>query len=332
MKKTLLYFACAGLLAFSSCKDYLVVDSLSKRGTEYVFSDKEEINRALTAVYASMMSSSTYGQYLIARYALNTDVEFKTYSSNIRATTGSDFACFDGTKYSGDISSTWSAAYEGIERANIFIKGVESSPLYKETDLDLMQQIGEAKCIRAMFYHDLVVGWGDIPFRTEQSFGSEDLNIGLTDRREILTWLINDLKSIGPKMKYADMMTYTVERISKNFCYGLIARMAMTRGGYSLYPDKANAMATGTMQRPTDYLDYYKIAKNYADSVITSGRNTLSKSFRQVFIDECNYITSANDDPFFEIPFLKKSSGEVFSGHLRDFGGHGRGAGRWRHG
>jgi hypothetical protein len=311
MKKILFYFTCASLMIFSSCKDYLIVDSLSKRGTEYVFSDKEEINRALTAVYASMMSSSSYGQYLIARYALNTDVEFRTYSSNIRSTAGSDFACFDGTKYSGDISSTWSVAYEGIERANIFIHGVESSPLFKETDLDLMQQLGEAKCIRAMFYHDLVVGWGDIPFRTEQSFGSEDLYIGLTDRREILTWLINDLKSIGPKMMYADMLTYGIERVSKNFCYGLIARMAMTRGGYALYPDKVNPMAVGTMQRPADYLEYYKIAKNYADSVIISGRNTLGKPFQQVFIDECNYIVSRNDDPLFEIPFLKNSSGEV---------------------
>jgi hypothetical protein len=311
MKKTLFYLACACLLTFSSCKDYLVVDSPSKRGSDYVFSNKEDINRVLTAVYASMMSGSTYGQYLIARYSLNTDVEFRTYSTNIKSTTGSDFACFDGTKYSGDISSTWAVAYEGIERANIFIKGVEASPLYNVTDLDLMQQLGEAKCIRAMFYHDLVVGWGDIPFRTEQSFGSDDLYIGLTDRKEILTWLINDLKSIGPKMKYADMLTHGVERINKNFCYGLIARMAMTRGGYALYPDKANPLAVGSMQRPLDYLEYYKIAKNYADSVISSGRNSLGKPFQQVFIDECNYISSRNDDPLFEIPFLKNSSGEV---------------------
>ncbi len=311
MKKTFLYFALAGFLVFSSCKDFLEVDSLSKRGSDAVFGDKEEINRALTAVYASMMSSSTYGNYMIARYALNSDVEFKTFSTNIRSTSGSDFACFDGTKYSGDIASTWAGIYEGIERANIFIDGVESSPLYDPENLDLMQQIGEAKCARAMFYHDLVVGWGDIPFRTKQSFGSGDLNIGLTDRKEILTWLINDLRSIGPKMKYADKLPYGVERILKNFCYWLIARMALTRGGYALYPDKANPLATGTMQRPADYLDYYKIARNYADSVISSGRNALTKSFRRVFIDECNYIVSNNDDPLFEIPFLKNSSGEV---------------------
>lgn len=311
MKKIILYCAFASLLISFSCKDFLEVESLSKRGSDYVFGDKEEINRALSAVYASMISNSTYGNYLIARYALNTDVEFKTFSSNVRSTSGSDFACFDGTKYSGDISGTWAVAYEGIERANIFIQGVETSPLYDVNDLDLMQQIGEAKCARAMFYHDLVVGWGDIPFRTEQSFGSEDLNIGLTDRREILTWLINDLKSIAPNMKYADKLTYGVERISKNFCHGLIARIAMTRGGYALYPDKGNPLAVGTMQRPTDYLDYYKIARDYADSVISSGRNTLTKSFRQVFIDECNYIVTSNDDPLFEIPFLKNASGEV---------------------
>jgi hypothetical protein len=132
MKKTILYLGCIGLLLISSCKDYLKVESLSKRGNEYVFSDKEEINRALTAVYADMMSSSTYGNYLIARYSLNTDVEFRSFSTNIRSVAGSEFACFDGTKYSSDIAGTWRTLYEGIERANIFIEGIESSPLFAD--------------------------------------------------------------------------------------------------------------------------------------------------------------------------------------------------------
>jgi len=85
----------------------------------------------------------------------------------------------------------------------------------------------------------------------------------------------------------------------------------MTRGGYSLYPDLNDPLAVGTMKRPDDYLKYYEIAKNYSDSVISSGRNSLSKPFRQVFIDECNYIVTNNDDPLFEIPFLKASSGQV---------------------
>ncbi|MEI7420455.1 MAG: RagB/SusD family nutrient uptake outer membrane protein [Prolixibacteraceae bacterium] len=312
MKKIIIYLGCVCLLLVSSCKDYLKVESLSKRGTEYVFGDKEEINRALTAVYEDMMSSSTYGNYMIARYSLNTDVEFRTYSTNVRSVAGSEFSCFDGTKYSSDIAGTWRTLYEGIERANIFIEGVESSPLFADKkDADLWQQLGEAKCLRAMFYHDMVVGWGDIPFRTKQSFGDENLNIGLTDRNEILTWLIEDLKSVGPKMMYASVVKNGVERINKNFCYGLIARMAMTRGGYSLYPNKNDPMSVGTMQRPTDYLKYYDIARTYADSVISSGQNSLTKSFRQVFIDECNYIVTNNDDPLFEIPFLKNSSGET---------------------
>ena len=69
----------------------------------------------------------------------------------------------------------------------------------------------------------------------------------------------------------------------------MISRMALTRGGYSLRPDMANAKSYGKMERPTDYKDYYEIVRQYCDSVISSGKHILNLSYRQVFIDECNY-------------------------------------------
>lgn len=46
----------------------------------------------------------------------------------------------------------------------VFIRGVETGPLYNEENTAVMQMLGEAKCLRAMVYHDLVVMFGDIPF------------------------------------------------------------------------------------------------------------------------------------------------------------------------
>ena len=91
----------------------------------------------------------------------------------------------------------------------------------------------------------------------------------------------------------------------------LTINMALTRGGYSLYPDDTNPLSQGTMKRPDDYKEYYQIAKVYADSVISSSTHHLNKSFRDVFVDECNYIVDNDDDPIFEIPFLKNGSGSV---------------------
>ena len=42
--------------------------------------------------------------------------------------------------------------------------GVETGPLYNEENTADTETLGEAKCLRAMVSHDLVVMFGDIPF------------------------------------------------------------------------------------------------------------------------------------------------------------------------
>ncbi len=297
------------LLGLISCSDFLTVDSVSRKRHGDVFSNKRDIFRALTATYTSLLSNSTYGNAYMTSFALNNDVEFVHNSSDMRRTDGEGLRWFDGTSMARSIDNAWTAAYQGIERANIVINGIEDSPIYDPNDADIMQYLGEAKVLRAMFAHDLVVMCGDIPFTTVNTNESNEFVPPIVDRNEILTFLIEDLQEAGLHMQYASNVT--VERVSKDFCYALIARMALTRAGYSLYPDKVDPRAVGTMERPDDYMDYYEVAMNYADSVISWGKHTLAKSFRQVFIDECNYIVNNNDDPIFEIPFLKESSGNV---------------------
>lgn len=298
------------LLSLTSCEDFLTVSSDSKYGEEFVYNSKEEMNRALTSVYAAILSGSTYGNSYMTTYAFNNDVEFTSYSNSIKSVNGEDFKCFDGTRFGSSIYGTWTAAYVAIERANRFIEGAENSSIYSADDEDIMQMIGEAKVLRAMSYYDMVVLFGDIPFSFEAST-LENLNVPVEDRNVILTTLINDLKGCAKYMKYASQLTEGVERASREFNYALISRIALARGGYSLMPDKTDPSKIGTMQRPADYLDYYEIAKNYADSVILSNTHKLTKEFKDVFIDECNYIVNNGDDPIFEIPFLKMSSGNV---------------------
>lgn len=311
MKKYILLITVL-IVGLTSCESFLDVNSDSKYGDEFVFSSKTEMNRALTAVYASLMSSSTYGNSYMSTYALNSDVEFTPNSSSIRNADGRAYKWFDGTSYGSDLSSTWTSAYQGIERANIVIDGIQNSKIFTPSDPDLMQMLSEAKVLRAMFYYDMVVLFGDLPFTFDKAYSlGDNLVIPMTDRNVILTRLIDDLKDASKSLKYAGNLTEGVERVSKEFCQSMIARIALTRGGYSLYPDTNNPLAVGTMQRQSDYLTYYEIAKVYADSVIHSGKHSLTKDFRNVFIDECNYIVNSNDDPIFEIPFLKNTSGNV---------------------
>ena len=308
MRKYLIILSSVTIL-FTSCqKDFLKVSSDSKYESDYVFANKEEINRVLTAIYASLLSNDSYGNAYFNTFALNSDVEFSPNSQELPNVNGEDFKSFAGASHAPSILRFWNKQYEGIERANIFIDGIQKSPVYNIADKDITQMLGEAKVLRAMFYHDLVVMFGDVPFNTIPAMQlNNSFNLPIKDRNEILNFLIDDLKGASVGMKYAFELSDGVERVSKEFCQGMIARIALTRGGYALYPEGA----TGIMKRMTDYRDYYQIAMIYTDSVIKHSRHNLTKQYRDVFIDEVNNVITNNDDPIFEIPFLRRSSGNV---------------------
>ena len=309
MKLKYLFFAALASLGFTACSDFLDVDSVSKYDSEGVFGEKTEINRALNGVYAKLMSGDFYGDAYFTKFVFNSDVEFTTNTSDVA--TNNSFRRFDGNSTASDVEKFWNAAYSGVEYANNFVYYLERSPLYSTEDAEIMQMMGEAKVIRAMFFHDLVTYFGDIPFTFEPASVVENYVMPIVSRDEVYKTLIEDLKSIAPYMKFAANLSNGVERASKEFCWSMIARMGMHAGGYSLRPDTDNPANFGKMERPANYKDLYKTALAYCDSVISSATHTLSLPYYRVFVNECNYVVNSNDDPIFEIPFAKETSGNV---------------------
>lgn len=304
-----LFFAALTSLGLTACNDFLDVPSESKYDTESVFSDKTEINRALNGVYAQLLDGNMYGDAYFTKLAFNSDVEFVTNTSNMATESG--FRRFEGYSTSSDVEKFWNAAYQGAEYANNFVYYLENSPLYNTEDDEIVQMMGEAKVMRAMFFHDLVTYFGDIPFTFEPAAEVSNYVMPIVERETVYKSLIEDLKGIAPYMKFATELSNGVERVSKEMCWAMIARMAMHAGGYSLHPDKSNPANYGTMQRPNNYKDYYQTALDYCDSIIVSGTHSLTLPYHEVFVDECNYIVNNSDDVIFEIPFAKESSGNI---------------------
>ena len=323
MKIKNILFTGMAVLTLTACNDYLDVEAPSANTEEFVFSMKSEVERALNGVYAQALSGDLYGNLYQRQFVLNSDVDFQ--QSNASAHSHTTYARFDCDDQGGDIYKFWTAAYNLIEYCNKFVTSAEASPVYYKTDtngeyvtdangnrqldLDMQQWIGEAKCLRAMVYHDLVVMFGDVPFKFVPTTISGTTQPPVTDREEIQKMLIEDLQKTAPYMSSTNNVT--VERCSKEFAQGLIARIALTAGGYSLRPNKEDARSYGTMKRPANYQDFYRTAMLYADSVISAGTHQLAKSYQDVFVAECNYQLLNNDDPIFEIPFAKESTGNT---------------------
>ena len=315
MKIKNILLAGTAVLALASCNDYLEVDAPSSYTQEFVFSQKTEIERALNGVYAQALVNNLYGQAYQSTFILNSDVDIQISSDNSHA--HNTYGRFDCDDQGGDILNFWTAAYRLVEYCNKFINAAEASSFVVNTDNDpewsqdsqVMQWIGEAKCLRAMIYHDLVVMFGDVPFTFSSASLRDDYVFPIVDREEIQKALIADLQKASPFMQSTSSVT--VEHCSKEFAQALIARIALTAGGYSLRPNKEDSRNYGTMQRPANYLDYYKTAMQYADSVISAGTHALTMPYQDVFVGECNYQVVNNDDPIFEIPFAKQSTGNT---------------------
>ena len=313
MKKKNILIAGLVLVGLTACSDFMEPDAPSSVTDDYVFSNLNEANTLLNGVYAAIANNNTYGNAYLTTYDLNSDVEFTTSSAESQVAAHNEYKLFDAEADASGLMSTWNAAYTLIERANNFINAAEKSGL-KDNE-DMLQMIGEAKCMRAMQYLDLVIMFGDIPFSTTRSYDADGLVMPQTDRDVVLTTMINDLREAAPKMKLSSAITQGVERCSKEFAWALIARMALYRGGYSLHPNVNDPKDPGTMKRADDYIEYYKIARDYCDSVMTIGTHSLAKDWYQVFIDECNYKVNNADDPIFEIPFTLNVNGNIGYAH-----------------
>lgn len=310
MKLKNILWAGLSVVALVSCEDYLEVDAPSSSSDEFVYTYESEITRALNGVYAKAIVNDLYGNAYQRTFIYNSDVDMQVDANAAASSDGNAYARFDCNERGGEISKYWAAAYRLIEYANRFIKGVESSTFYAERNPEVLHQLGEAKCLRAMAYHDLVVMFGDVPFKFEPTAGqSGDVLPPVLNRSIIQDTLIKDLQEIAPYM--SSSKSVTVEHCSREFAHALIARIALTAGGYSLHPVKNDEKSYGEMKRPDNYKDYYETAMLYADSVIMAGTHKLAQNYQDVFVNPCNYLVVNGDDVIFELPFAKLSTGNT---------------------
>lgn len=329
MKLNKIFISGMAMLSLTACNDFLDVDPDStSANTEFIYNNEGEISTALNGVYAQILSGNTFGNNLYKDFQLNSDVDFSTNTSETAS--GNKPARFDTRSDASNVKGLWNSLYSGVETANEFIFNLKNSKLYEEkmkTEIadgentggvvteevpnvtKLTQMMGEAKVMRAMFYHELLSYWGDIPFTFKATYETNNLYPEVVDRQTVSDSLIADLRHAAEWMQSdKDETLGAPERISKEAAYAMIARLALQAGGYSLNHD-ANDVNGYKMTRPSNYKEYYQIARDYAKKVIDAGGHSLNKSFRDVFVDECNHIVNKGDDAIFEIPFGKDFSG-----------------------
>ena len=124
----------ASILLFASCSDYLDVNSPSTFDKNYVFGSESEIATAVNGMYVPMVSGKGWVGVLLKKMLFNTDVEFSGLSTASNLNERAYVPSTGDIKSYGDI---WTGMYDGVNRTNDVIEGIEQSPLSVESRLPL---------------------------------------------------------------------------------------------------------------------------------------------------------------------------------------------------
>lgn len=298
MKRIIIVSLVLTSLIIVSCKKILDPDTPSAFTQEYIFSNETDAGKAVSSVY-SLFNTDAYTSRVSNIFTGNTDIECGGVSGS-PDNSRRDIWSFECTPGNPDLLTVWNNAYNAINRANECIEGIEGSAIAGNK---MMKQLkGEALTLRAFWYYLLMNHWGDVPFKVTATKAGDNFYLPRTGRDSILTHLIDDLKGIEADMYWAAELDFGIERINREFVLGMIARLALMRGGYWLYPDM-------TMKRKADYLDYYKIANQYSKKLVELRPRELG-DFGTVFMNENKYIKPNNGDVLYEVAF-QPGAGDV---------------------
>ena len=285
------------VLLLSACSDFLEPDSISTFDTNYVFSNVDDARKGVNAIYVQF-GVDGFRSRLSNNMTGNTDIE----RSSGWTSSGDRYQIWDlnALESNGDLRQMWNAAYNAIRDANIAIDGILASGTLETGDAATVRTmshlLGEAYTLRAYWYSMLAYYFGDVPNVREAPKAGNDFFLPRENRNVILSQVIQDMIDIEGKMLWAEELPYGIEQVNREYTLGMIARIALQRGGYYLTPNLS-------MARDADYLDYYQIAREYTQKLIDLKDRPRPTNFRQIFLNQCKFISPLNEEILFEVPF-----------------------------
>lgn len=313
MKKNKLVYVLGALLSMGVVSCDLTEKPTSFYEMDTYFTTADKAKMAVIGIYDCLAAEGSYGQYVMP-FASSDDMYM------VRGTATGDGTRRDISHYALTSSNTWVASvwnyiYEGIDRANTAIAGIEKMPGYENSD-ELKELVAQARFLRAFLAFDLVRYWGDVPFKTTSTGRFGDTAQPRTEREKIYDQIIIDLDFAKIHLKPGNEVASS-EVPCRGAARALLMRVYLQRAGYSL--DRT----TRTLTRPDD-----ATRKNYFDAVIeewkafgTEGyHNFYGAGYEELFKNYSKLVLN-NQESLWEIAFEPNNGQKDNAGYWATYNG-----------
>lgn len=264
--------------AFTSCSDSLLdVNPKMQNTSNNFYKSVEQLDLGVNAAYSTLQLK---GQYQICNLILGELPSDNTWDE-VPANDGGfcgQIDEFNMTSSNSLIEDSWRDNYIGIQQCNVVLNRLDGVPSLSEEKKNVT--IGEMKFLRALTYFNLVRIFGDVPLVTEET---TDVNAyfgqGRTPAGQVYEQIVSDL-------------TEAVRLLPEN---------PKQRGGATKYA------ALGILGKVYLTLHDYKMAQNYLEQIIASGKYTLLPNPADIF----SVDNKGNKEIIFDVQFESGMNGNT---------------------
>ena len=272
--------------SMTSCSDWLEMEAYTSDDIETTFSDEVRADKFVQGCYRGLIHNEMYYQLGMGETVMHSCEDGSTNNSKYMMCNYKFDALIPAT-----VTTIYKEQYRIIEATNIAISNLSKMPETEKRN----QLLGEAICIRAFCYLNLIRIYGDIPavYTPLEEMDPNDENTFYpkrSSRDEIYDKVISEVQSVIDWLPWFEESDYqTPERITKQGAYALLARLALYAGGYSLrWNLETNDPATLKMARRDDATrvkELFQIIKHGSNSLVQAHEDM--SGFQYLWYNHC---------------------------------------------
>lgn len=214
------------IISTGSCNKFLDTKPKDALFPEGYYKTEAELDYALAAVYSSLGADGIYGNNALYLLGWSGDEGFMNRSSI--ATGAFRLNHTPGDQY---VTAFWRECYNGINRANALLEGVNNNTAIPEAKRNTVK--GEALFLRAYFHFLLVQNFGAVPLKLASSKSAIAVHIPKNTVKEVYDQIVKDMTEAEPLV--GDISTIGFGgRVSKSAIRGILMRVNLYMAGFPL--------------------------------------------------------------------------------------------------
>ncbi|MEI6755058.1 MAG: RagB/SusD family nutrient uptake outer membrane protein [Paludibacter sp.] len=263
MKIKIVGILITSILLYSCSDNFLDKTKLGALTTENYFVTEADAFQSVVAAYSDLKDYRYTGTIWCFGDVLSEDATYSGSDDDVQA-----YALMESYNYPADngrILDRWRILFRGVNKANQAIDGISKmdAGLFKTHNKNRL--LAEALFLRAYFYHELVIAFGDVPLMTKTPT-INDKTLTRTPVDQVYAQIEKDLTDAAGYLPSKSTLNMTTEagRITKAAANAMLSRVY-------LYEKKYDACKTASKAvfAETDY----KLVANYADVFKLSGEH-----------------------------------------------------------